>query len=125
MTINSNSSSPFDYHCRLKRLRQFVYDHLSEQITLADAASVAALERHYFCSYFKRVVGLTFFSWLSRLRVERAATLLVEADYSIAEVSYMAGFGNVRSCERAFRRHLRVSPIEFRKSHTVASVDQS
>jgi AraC-like DNA-binding protein len=37
-------------------------------------------------------------------------------DYSITEVAYEVGFGDLRTFERAFKKHTLTTPMEFKKS---------
>jgi AraC-like DNA-binding protein len=104
----------FCYYERLERVRRHVDQHLDETILLADVARVAHLERKYFSAYFRRVVGVCFRDWLTEYRIHRAVELLRSHDVSISRVAETVGFQNLRSFQRAFRRHRRTSASSFR-----------
>jgi two-component system response regulator YesN len=101
---------------RLKRLRQYVGQNYSEHIPLGKAARVAALERSYFSSYFRDTVGIRFSDWLRQFRVKKAMELMKANDFSITEVADEVGFGDLRTFERAFKKHMMTTPREFKKS---------
>ncbi len=106
----------FDDDPRLKRLREHVEESYSEPIPLEKAASVAALERSYFSTYFRAKVGITFTEWLRQVRVEKAMEFMKASDFSISEVAGAVGFKDLRTFERAFKKHTLTTPREFKKS---------
>ena len=77
----------FEYYPALKRVDEYVHGHLAEPIGLHRIAGVAHLEPKYFSRFFHHSVGLTFTEWLAACRVERAAALLRERDWPVAEVA--------------------------------------
>jgi len=114
--FNGTKGKPFDYYPRLKRLREYVEQNYSEPIPLEKAAQIAALESSYFSSYFRVKVGITFTDWLRQVRVKKAMELLKASDFSITEVAYEVGFVSLGACGRAFKKHTRMTPKEFKKS---------
>jgi len=110
------NGAAFNYYPRLKRLHQYVEKSYSKHIPLEMAAGIAALERSYFSSYFRAKVGINFTEWLRQVRVEKAMELMQARDFSITEVAYEVGFGDLRTFERAFKKHTRTTPMEFKKS---------
>ncbi len=114
--FNGTNGEVFDYYPRLKRLHQYVEQSYSEPISLIKAAGIAALESSYFSTYFHAKVGITFTEWLRQVRTEKAMELMKAGDFSITEVAYEVGFGDLRTFERAFKQHTRMTPMEFKKS---------
>jgi len=114
--LNGTNGEAFDYYPRLKRLREYVEQSYSEPIPLEKAASIAALEKSYFSSYFRAKVGITFTDWLRQVRVKKAMELMKASDFSITEVAYEAGFEDLRTFGRAFKKHTLMTPTEFKKS---------
>ncbi len=114
--LNGTNGEVFDYYPRLNRLRQYVEQSYSEPIPLEKAAGIAALESSYFSTYFRAKVGITFTDWVRQVRVEKAMKLMKASDFSITEVAYEVGFGDLRTFERAFKKHTLTTPIEFKKS---------
>ncbi len=106
----------FDYYPRLNRLRQYVEQSYSEPLPLGKAASIAALESSYFSTYFRAKVGITFTEWLRLVRIEKAIELMKARDVSITDIAYEVGFADLRTFERAFKQHTRMTPMEFKKS---------
>ncbi len=114
--FNGTNGEVFDYYPRLNRLREYVEQSYSEPISLGNAASIVALESSYFSTYFRAKVGITFTEWLRQVRIRKAIKLMKASDLSITEVAYEVGFGDLRTFERAFKKHTRMTPREFKKS---------
>jgi len=114
--FNGTNGEVFDYYPRLNRLREYVEQSYSEPISLGKAASIAALESSYFSSYFRAKVGITFTDWLRQVRIRKAMKLMKASDFSITEVAYEVGFGDLRTFGRAFKKHTLMTPREFKKS---------
>ncbi len=111
--FNGPNGEVFDYYPRLNRLREYIEQSYSEPIPLKKAASVAALESSYFSTYFRAKVGITFTEWLRQVRIRKAMKLMKASDFSITEVAYEVGFGDLRTFERAFKKHTRKTPTEL------------
>ncbi len=114
--FNGTNGEVFDYYPRLNRLREYVEQSYSEPISLGNAASIAALESSYFSAYFRAKVGITFTEWLRQVRTEKAMKLMKASDFSITHIAYEVGFADLRTFERAFKKHTRRTPREFRTS---------
>ena len=111
--FNGTNGEVFDNYPRLNRLREYIEQSYSEPISLGKAAGIAALEKSYFSSYFHAKVGITFTDWLRQVRVEKAMELMKASDFSITEVAYEVGFGDLRTFGRAFKKHTLKTPTDF------------
>ncbi len=106
----------FQYYSRLQRVKEHVDEYYSEAISLEKAAQIAATEKTYFSTFFRKKVGITFTDWLRRLRVAKAIEILKTRDESICDIAFEVGFGDLRSFERAFKRYTNMTAREFKKS---------
>ncbi|MCG8312875.1 MAG: AraC family transcriptional regulator [Pseudomonadales bacterium] len=111
-------SDVFSYHPRLANVRNYVSRNLSENITLHDAAQIACLEKKYFSTFFHKKTGICFSHWLARIRIESARKIIKTEHTSITEIAFNVGFRDLRSFQRAFKRHTGVTPREFKRSIT-------
>src|SRR5881394_139555 len=105
-----------DETTNMTRARQFIEDHQAEPLSLGRMAQVANISRHYFCKMFKKATGMNFIDYLSRVRVEKSKTLLLNPNSRISEVAFACGFQSMTNFNRAFKRIVRRSPTQFRES---------
>jgi AraC-like DNA-binding protein len=88
---------------RLSRVLDYVESNWTQEITVDQLASVAALCRFHFSRMFKATTGCPPSRFIGRRRLELAKSLLVEA-VSIAQVAQMSRFSSDSNFSRAFRR---------------------
>jgi AraC-like DNA-binding protein len=101
----------------LERVFSFIYDNYSEEaITLEQAADRVALSKFYFSRFFKEQTGLTFHTYLCKIRVVRAMECLLESDQSITDIAYQCGFSSLKTFNRLFKQYTGSPPSRYRRS---------
>jgi AraC family transcriptional regulator len=127
-----NVCHPLDY-ARLRRVLDYMADHISDQIALEDLADVACLSTFHFARVFALAVGVPPHRYLSRMRLENAMAALAAGRLPVSEIALKACFSTQASFTRAFRRATGLTPGEYRQqrnavkvaSFTVCQVGQS
>ncbi len=94
--------------------KQFIQAHVEEAITLTQVVQHVHVSRFYFCKLFKKATGMTLTEYVSRVRVEKAKTLLRDPSLRISEVVYSAGFGSIPRFNSVFKRYVGMPPTEYR-----------
>ena len=118
----NNSSPPLNdsrpiYVERVNAVIDYIEAHLAEDLSLAALAEVAHFSPYHFHRVFSTLVGETLSRFISRVRVERAATLLVQhPDRAITDVAVDCGFTNPSSFARSFRESFGMSASKWRTS---------
>lgn len=93
-----------------------IQDHLAEQISLADLATLVELSRYHFCRAFKQSFGVPPHRYHINRRIERAKTLLVNTPLSITEMAIALGFSETSSFSTAFREATGAAPTDYRRA---------
>ena len=117
MSLRSLKDRPLDVRApNTRRMAQVVREikaHPDQKWTVARLASRVGLSRSSFAEAFvayEHVAPLTF---VTNVRMERAAQLLNTEALSMHEVSRRVGYENEGSFARAFKRHWGVPPRKF------------
>src|SRR5213595_1189404 len=105
-----------DESTNMTRARQFIEDHQAEPLSLWRIAQVANISRHYFCKMFRKATGINFIDYLSRVRVEKSKTLLLNPNSRVSEVAFACGFQSMTNLNREFKRIVGRSPTQSRES---------
>jgi AraC-like DNA-binding protein len=105
-----------DQSTNMTRARQFIEAHQAEPLSLGRIAQVANISRHYFCKMFKKATGMNFTDYLSRVRVEKSKTLLLNPNSRVSEVAFACGFQSMTNFNREFKRIVGRSPTQFREA---------
>ena len=100
---------------RLRRARAFITSRCGDPIDLDAMAAAARLSRFHFLRRFRGAFGETPHELLTRCRIERAKTLLLESDTPITTICLEVGYGSLGSFSSMFARHVGRSPERFRR----------
>jgi AraC-like DNA-binding protein len=114
-TLSLLEPTPHATTADMRRAVDFIEGHFSEPISLADAARAASYSRCHFCKLFKEQLGMSFVSYLARVRVRHASDLLVRSELSITDIAFEVGFNDLSHFERVFRVIQRQSPSQYRR----------
>jgi len=85
-----------------------------EPISLHDLAGTAAMSPYHFLRTFRVVVGMTPHQYVLHTRLHRAAVRLRRTDDSISAIAFDAGFNDLSTFNRRFRRMMGLTPGAYR-----------
>ncbi len=100
---------------RISKACQFVFDNLTEPISLGAVARTAGMHKDAFCRFFRKMTGQTLFEFINNTRVGHACALLIDTDMNITEACYASGFNNLSNFNRRFKITKGMTPKQFRK----------
>jgi AraC family transcriptional regulator len=115
VTLASESQHVIDER-RLRRVLDYMYSHLENDIGLEELADIACLSQYHFIRMFAARMGMPPHRYLGLLRLERAKTLLAIGGQGIAEISVICNFSSQSNFSRAFRQATGVSPLNYRRA---------
>jgi AraC-like DNA-binding protein len=107
---------------RLKRVVDYIDNHLADRIRLLDLAAVAGLSRMHFASQFRVATGLRPHEFLLRQRVRRAEELLQNGTMTIVEIALNVGFRTQAHFTTVFKRFVGHTPRQWRAASQPPSV---
>lgn len=99
---------------RILFVKQLIEDNIQEPCTLLELAGKAGLNDFKLKKGFKEMFGNTVFGYMSHVRMDRAKTLLLEGQHSIAEVSFLVGYKNPQHFTAAFKKSFGYLPSELK-----------
>jgi AraC family transcriptional regulator len=100
---------------QLRKIIDFVQDHLSGEISLAALAAEAGLSAFHFARLFKKTMHVSPHQYVIQRRIERAQDLLKTSRLAAADVALQVGFCDQSHLSVHFKRILGVTPKEFRQ----------
>lgn len=99
----------------IQRAKTFIEEHQSEDLRLSEVAKAVNTSAYYFCKMFKQATGLTFTSYLARVRVEKVKNLLLNPHVRVSEAAFQVGFQSLSQFNRVFRGITGESPSSYRE----------
>jgi AraC-like DNA-binding protein len=109
------SLRPRDERGVTRALRR-IEDRAEEPLALADLAREAAMSPYHFLRTFHAVAGMTPHQYLLRTRLHRAAVRLHRSREPISTIAFDAGFNDLSTFNRRFRRLMGASPSAYREA---------
>jgi AraC family transcriptional regulator len=98
----------------LRRIEAAAHDQRHARLALADLAREAATSPYHFLRIFRQLVGMTPHQFVLRTRLHRAAVRLRRSDETISAIAFDAGFNDLSTFNRRFRRLMGASPGAYR-----------
>lgn len=98
----------------LRRIAAASDEAAGDRLSVSALAAEAAMSPYHFLRAFKAVVGLTPHQYILRLRLHRAAVRLRTSSDPVATIAFDAGFGDLSSFNRRFRRIIGATPGDYR-----------
>ena len=100
---------------RLSELLLLLAEHPERDFPRRELAEKLCVSESTLQRIFRARTGFSPHDYLMRLRLKKAATLLLESELTIGEVAAESGFADSNYFCRRFRRYADASPLEFRK----------
>ena len=99
-----------------REMDRYLQAHLSEKLTLNDAAEYMHYSPCHFSRKFKALTGCSFASYIMDIRIEAAKKLLKETERSISSVAAATGFENAHYFSYVFKQKEQTTPSAYRRS---------
>lgn len=99
---------------RIQNAINYILDHYSEPITLADCAKIASMNYHSFSKAFQKNTAVGFKEFLTRLRIDKGCELLETTNYSITKIAELVGFSTDNHFSTTFKSLHNITPKEYR-----------
>ncbi|MDM0086728.1 MULTISPECIES: helix-turn-helix domain-containing protein [unclassified Variovorax] len=100
---------------RLDKLHAWMGSRLHKTISVPEMAEQLAMTPRTFARFYLQHTGVTPARAVARLRLEKACQLVEAGRQSLKAIAQQCGFNSEEVLRRAFMRHLRVSPTEYRE----------
>jgi transcriptional regulator GlxA family with amidase domain len=102
---------------QIRKVRNYVAEHLGERIATTDLADAAELSASHFARAFKVSLGLSPHGYVTEQRIARARALIFGTDLPLCEVALLCGFADQAHLSRLFRRLVGQSPAAWRRAN--------
>lgn len=97
----------------------YVAQNYKKRIMIEEAADKFSFEKSYFCRRFKKNTGLTFISYVNKVRIFEARKMLLNSNLSIEDISLECGFNSTSYFVKCFKSEYNVTPFKYKNMFTV------
>lgn len=100
---------------QVRRVTEYLEDHLTDDVALADLAALTGLSTYHLCRAFKQSTGMPPHRWRLARRIERAREMLEHTEQAVTEVAAAVGYQDPSQLAAAFRKATGLSPTQYRR----------
>lgn len=105
-----------EYISRINKALDYIEPNLSKSMTLEELAEVANFSKFHFNRIFHSIAGETPFQFITRLRLEKAALLiLTNKNESISGIAFECGFSDISIFSRNFKNYFGITATRYKK----------
>jgi len=101
---------------RVSRVVRFIDENSTRSLDLGELADQACLSKYHFSRVFRRATGSTPYGYVLGVRLKRAAVSLATTSLPVASIALTAGFGDLSTFNRQFRKMFGKAPVAFRRA---------
>ncbi len=113
--INTSCSA---VHMRLaKEMQAYLIDNIDHHITIAQLAEKFHISESQLKNIFRNAYGMSVYAYIKMHKMQTAASMLKDTDYSIMEIALDLGYSNASKFSAAFKDIMGISPNLYRNSH--------
>ncbi len=98
--------------------KKYIDDNFSQLSSSQEVAEHCAINSRYMSSLFKRYCHTSPHEYVMRLKLNKAANLLLTSSLSVKEIAYQVGFEDPYHFSRNFKKIHSLPPREYRDFHS-------
>ena len=101
-----------------RRLVNYIQNNFNTtSFSLTSTADHFNITSSYLSRYFRENFGETFNTYVMRYKIDRAKEMLINTNYSVKEISLLAGYVDTNNFIRTFKRLEGVTPGQYRANN--------
>ena len=112
-SVDAEKDTQLDY---VKTIINYIHVMYADNITVTDIANACNLNRSYMTRLFKDACGYSVQDYIIHYRMKKAGEQLASTDNSVQNIAYAVGYKDIFTFSKAFKKHVGISPKEFRKN---------
>lgn len=98
---------------RFEIIEQYVKKHFCEDISLDTMADLFNITESYMSQLFKQYMGMSFKNYLRKIRMEKAASLILSGVYKIHLLAQRTGYSSTAYFCTVFKSYYGMTPSEY------------
>lgn len=101
----------------VRRIKAYVESGYQEDLTLQTIADRFDIDKYQLSRAFKQEFGINYWAYVTQVRMNKAAELLVGTGLRMIQIAEHTGFLGESHFSRAFKKYYGVTPKEYRESY--------
>lgn len=98
----------------IERAKTFIFENISNPITVKDVAEHVYMSPEYFTKLFKKETGQNIKEYITLAKIEAAKDMLEHSNISVGMVALELGYSNFSHFSQVFKKYEDMTPSEYR-----------
>lgn len=100
---------------RIKKVEQYILEHISEDMTVAELAEYIYISTNHLTRLFKKETGKTPIDYITAVRMSMAKELLEKGEMRVSDIALKTGYDNYSYFSKVFKKYYGESPRAYRR----------
>lgn len=109
-----NSRLKKNHLLTIERAKEYMTEHFTEDISLAEISKYCYVSPFHFSRLFKLFTSSSPHQFLLSLRLQHAAMLVKNTVLPVADIAFTSGFNSIEYFTAAFRQQYKCPPAKYR-----------
>lgn len=117
MAKTSKKHIHHEYIARINKVQDYIEANLGDNLSLDILADISGFSKFHFCRIYGGIVRETISSYINRIRLESATSMLLHnREMSITEIAMALGYSDSAVFARAYKKHYGISASKMRST---------
>lgn len=108
-----------EIYARLSIATDYIHSYYTQDITLDELANAACMSKFHFLRLFKEVYSATPYQYITKVRMQKAASLLHNTAFSVFDTAVFVGYDDASVFSRAFHKYHGQWPQAYRNGASI------
>lgn len=99
----------------VNRVVHIIDQRYMENLTIGSIANEVFVTQNYICLIFKREMGITLNTYLTKVRLSEACRLLTDTQLKIWQIAQLTGYENTHYFSTVFKKTIGMQPLQYRQ----------
>ena len=100
-----------------KTIKEYICQNFRKELSLESIAEAFYISTYYLSHLMKDEYDISPIQYIMQLRIGEAQNLLGNTDLTVTDISYSVGYKNISYFNILFKRHVGMTPVEYRNKH--------
>lgn len=115
-------SSQAEIHS-IRKAMEYMTGRFHHDLGMDEVAEFVGLSCSHFCVLFKKESGYTFLEYLTKLRIDRACSILRNTEVKVYQIAPLVGYQDPKYFTQVFKKMMGMTPSEYRTASAASGTD--